>query len=66
MDACHVEGIAVLLDVVYNHFGPVGNYTGRFGPYMTNRHCTPWRAEAVNLEFEEGDGVRADSFATTR
>ena len=57
VDACHVQGIAVLLDVVYNHFGPVGNYTGRFGPYMTNRHCTPW-GEAVNLEFEESDEVR--------
>ena len=57
VDACHHREIAVLLDVVYNHFGPVGNYTGRFGPYMTNRHCTPW-GDAVNLEFEESDEVR--------
>ena len=57
VDACHAYGLAVLLDVVYNHFGPVGNYTGRFGPYMTNRHSTPW-GDAVNLEFEESDEVR--------
>jgi maltooligosyltrehalose trehalohydrolase len=57
VDACHANGLAVLLDVVYNHFGPVGNYTGRFGPYMTNRHTTPW-GDAVNLEFEDCDQVR--------
>jgi maltooligosyltrehalose trehalohydrolase len=42
VDACHVRGLAVLLDVVYNHFGPVGNYTAKFGPYLTDRHRTPW------------------------
>lgn len=57
VDTCHAHGLAVLLDVVYNHFGPVGNYTWRFGPYMTNRHTTPW-GEAVNLEFEGSDEVR--------
>ena len=57
VDACHGRGLAVLLDVVYNHFGPVGNYTGKFGPYLTNRHSTPW-GEAVNLEFEQSDQVR--------
>jgi maltooligosyltrehalose trehalohydrolase len=57
VDACHTLGLAVLLDVVYNHFGPVGNYTARFGPYMTNRHSTPW-GDAVNLEFEDSDQVR--------
>lgn len=57
VDACHAHDLAVLLDVVYNHFGPVGNYTGRFGPYMTDRHRTPW-GDAVNLEFEESDQVR--------
>ncbi len=57
VDACHAHGLAVVLDVVYNHFGPVGNYTGRFGPYMTNRHHTPW-GDAVNLEFEDSDEVR--------
>ena len=57
VDACHAHGLAVLLDVVYNHFGPVGNYTGKYGPYLTDRHCTPW-GDAVNLEFEESDEVR--------
>jgi len=57
VDACHARGLAVLLDVVYNHFGPVGNYTGKFGPYVTNKHCTPW-GDAVNLEFEDSDQVR--------
>ena len=37
VDACHVRGLAVVLDVVYNHFGPVGNYAGKFGPYLTDR-----------------------------
>lgn len=42
VDACHGAGLAVLLDVVYNHFGPAGNYTRQFGPYITRRHRTPW------------------------
>jgi len=49
VDAAHHSGLAVLLDVVYNHFGPAGNYTGEFGPYLTNAHRTPWGG-AVNLE----------------
>jgi maltooligosyltrehalose trehalohydrolase len=57
VDACHVRGIAVILDVVYNHFGPVGNYTGKFGPYVTSRHCTPW-GDAVNFEGQGSDEVR--------
>ncbi|HEU4634761.1 MAG TPA: malto-oligosyltrehalose trehalohydrolase [Edaphobacter sp.] len=57
VNACHVHGLAVLLDVVYNHFGPVGNYAGRFAPYLTSNHCTPW-GDAVNLEFEDSDQVR--------
>ena len=57
VDACHVRGIAVLLDVVYNHFGPVGNYTGNFGPYTTDRHCTPW-GPAMNFEDRGSDEVR--------
>lgn len=47
--AAHATGLAVILDVVYNHFGPSGNYTGKFGPYTTNSHHTPWGG-AVNLE----------------
>jgi maltooligosyltrehalose trehalohydrolase len=57
VDACHVRGIAVLHDVVYNHFGPIGNYTGKFGPYVTDRHCTPW-GDAVNFEGQGSDEVR--------
>ena len=49
VDAAHAEGLAVLLDVVYNHFGPSGNYTEKFGPYITQAHHTPWGG-AVNLE----------------
>jgi maltooligosyltrehalose trehalohydrolase len=57
VDAAHQRGLAVLLDVVYNHFGPVGNYTGKFGPYLTSRHRTPW-GDAVNFEGPGSDQVR--------
>ena len=57
VDACHSRGLAVLMDVVYNHFGPVGNYTTKFGPYLTNRHITPW-GDAVNFEEAGADEVR--------
>jgi len=49
VNAAHEKGLAVLLDVVYNHFGPSGNYAGKFGPYTTSSHRTPWGG-AVNLE----------------
>jgi 1,4-alpha-glucan branching enzyme len=42
VDACHRAGIAVLLDVVYNHLGPEGNYLNDFGPYFSHKHRTPW------------------------
>jgi len=57
VNACHDRGLAVVLDVVYNHFGPVGNYTERFGPYLTDRHCTPWGG-AINFEGPGGEEVR--------
>jgi maltooligosyltrehalose trehalohydrolase len=57
VDAAHGAGIAVLLDVVYNHFGPSGNYTGRFGPYVTEAHHTPWGG-IVNLEGIDAREVR--------
>ncbi len=57
VDAAHQRGLAVLLDVVYNHFGPVGNYTGKFGPYVTTKHRTPW-GDAVNFEGPGSDQVR--------
>ncbi len=49
VNAAHEKGLAVVLDVVYNHFGPSGNYTGKFGPYIVEAHHTPWGG-AVNLE----------------
>ena len=55
--ASHHHGLAVILDVVYNHFGPVGNYTGKFGPYTTDQHHTPWGV-AVNFERKGSDQVR--------
>jgi maltooligosyltrehalose trehalohydrolase len=57
VDACHRTGLAVLLDVVYNHLGPSGNYLSRFGPYFTDRYKTPW-GEAVNLDGRGSDEVR--------
>jgi maltooligosyltrehalose trehalohydrolase len=57
VNACHEKGLAVLLDVVYNHLGPAGNYLSRFAPYFTGVHCTPW-GDAVNLEEPESTGVR--------
>lgn len=57
VDECHRRGLAVLLDVVYNHFGPSGNYLSRFGPYVTDRHATPWGG-AVNVDGAGSDQVR--------
>jgi maltooligosyltrehalose trehalohydrolase len=57
VDAAHAKGLAVVLDVVYNHFGPVGNYTGKFGPYVIEAHKTPWGG-AVNLEDAGSHEVR--------
>ncbi len=57
VDACHQQGLAVVLDVVYNHLGPEGNYLGRYGPYFTSRHQTPW-GDAVNFDGLASRGVR--------
>ncbi len=57
VDACHAKGLSVILDVVYNHFGPVGNYANKFAPYLTSKHRTPW-GEAVNLDEGGSDEVR--------
>jgi maltooligosyltrehalose trehalohydrolase len=56
--AAHRAGLAVLLDVVYNHFGPEGNYLGEFGPYFTDRYNTPW-GRAINYDDGGCDVVRA-------
>ncbi len=58
ISACHARGIAVLLDVVYNHFGPDGNYLGHYGPYFTDRYKTGWGA-AINYDGAESDAVRS-------
>lgn len=57
VDACHQQGLAVILDVVYNHFGPEGNYTSNFGPYGTATYQTPW-GTAMNFDHARSDGVR--------
>ncbi len=57
IDACHCRGMAVILDVVYNHLGPEGNYTGCFGHYHTDRYRTPW-GDAINYDGPESDPVR--------
>jgi maltooligosyltrehalose trehalohydrolase len=57
VDAAHQAGLAVCLDVVYNHLGPAGNVLDRFGPYFTDRYVTPW-GDAVNLDGPGSDEVR--------
>lgn len=57
VDACHGQGLAVVLDVVYNHLGPEGNYLGDFGPYFTQKYKTPW-GQAVNFDGPYSDSVR--------
>jgi len=57
VNACHDLGLAVILDVVYNHLGPDGNYLGRFGPYFTDHYSTPW-GQAVNFDGDGSDEVR--------
>jgi maltooligosyltrehalose trehalohydrolase len=57
VDACHQKGIAVILDVVYNHLGPEGNYFSQFGPYFTDKYKTPW-GDAINFDSAWSDGVR--------
>ena len=57
VDAAHRAGLAVILDVVYNHFGSEGNYRGNFGPYFTDRYQTPWAA-ALNFDGPDSGAVR--------
>jgi maltooligosyltrehalose trehalohydrolase len=57
VDACHAKGLGVVMDVVYNHLGPAGNYLPEFGPYLTQAHTTPW-GPAVNLDQPGSDEVR--------
>jgi maltooligosyltrehalose trehalohydrolase len=57
IDECHALGLAVILDVVHNHFGPEGDYTSLYGPYKTSRYRTPW-GDAINLDGEGSREVR--------
>lgn len=57
VDAAHRLGLAVVLDVVYNHLGPEGNYLGEFAPYFTDRYRTPW-GPALNFDGPHSDEVR--------
>lgn len=57
VDACHATGLAVVLDAVYNHLGPSGNYLAEFGPYLTDHYATPW-GDALNLDGPDSDPVR--------
>ncbi|OVE75556.1 malto-oligosyltrehalose trehalohydrolase [bacterium F11] len=57
INACHKEGLAVVLDVVYNHIGPEGNYLGDFGPFFTEKYKTPW-GRAINFDGPYSDDVR--------
>ncbi|MGE5312231.1 MAG: malto-oligosyltrehalose trehalohydrolase, partial [Nitrospirota bacterium] len=57
VNACHQRGLAVVLDVIYNHLGPEGNYLGDFAPYFTDRYRTPW-GPAMNFDGAHSDEVR--------
>lgn len=57
VDSCHRQGLAVFVDVVYNHLGPEGNYLNDFGPYFTDRYITPW-GQAINFDGAGSDEVR--------
>jgi maltooligosyltrehalose trehalohydrolase len=57
VDKCHEKGIAVILDVVYNHIGPEGNVLAQYGPYFTEKYHTPW-GDALNFDDKWSDGVR--------
>ncbi|MCK7554323.1 malto-oligosyltrehalose trehalohydrolase [Chitinophaga sedimenti] len=57
VNAAHEKGLAVVLDVVYNHMGPEGNYFPDFGPYFTEKYRTPW-GQAINYDDRDCDAVR--------
>ena len=57
INACHLKNLAVILDAVYNHLGPEGNYLGDYAPYFTDRYKTPW-GPAINFDGPSSDEVR--------
>lgn len=56
VNACHCAGLGIVIDVVYNHLGPEGNFLGDFGPYFTDRYKTPW-GQAINFDGPQSDEV---------
>src|SRR3954447_18748587 len=56
VDAAHANRLAVVLDVVYNHFGPESNYLHEFGPYFTDKYKTPW-GSSINYDDRDSDPV---------
>lgn len=65
VQACHAHQLSVILDVVYNHFGPEGNYLAAFAPCFTTRHGTPW-GDAVNFDDAGSTGMRSFVFDNLR
>lgn len=65
VDTCHAKGLSVFLDVVYNHFGPKGNYLQIYAPLMNPERHTPWGA-AINFDAEGSALVRDFMFANAR
>jgi maltooligosyltrehalose trehalohydrolase len=57
VDACHARGLTVILDVVYNHLGPAGNYLSKFGPYFTKKFASAW-GEGINFDGPDSNEVR--------
>ena len=57
VNECHRREISVILDVVYNHLGPEGNYLRDFGPYFTNKYKTPW-GDAINFDDKYSNEVK--------
>lgn len=57
VNECHRAGLGVVLDVVYNHLGPEGNYLSAYGPYFTEAYRTPW-GTALNFDGQDSDEVR--------
>jgi len=57
VNACHKNGMAVILDIVYNHLGPEGNYLWDYGPYFTDKYKTPW-GQAINFDDAHSNEVR--------
>lgn len=57
VDAAHQHGLAIFLDVIYNHFGPDGSYAAIFGKFFTHKHSSPW-GDGINLDDDHSEGVR--------